>query len=241
MKIGVIGSGLIGGAVARLASAAGHQVMIANSRGPETLEDLAKEIGARAVWASEAATARDIVVLSIPFPAVASLAPKLFAHTPEGAAIVDTNNYYPRARDGVIAEIEGGVLESEWVAGQIGRPVIKAFNMIKARSLATDGAPRGTPFRGAIGVAGDDASQKALVSTLIDQIGFDVVDAGPISESWRLHPGTIGYCHGYDALTLRAALAATNRSHIGHYRQEAEDFALAQIKLFGSVDAVGAN
>ncbi len=240
MKIGVIGAGLIGGTVARLARLAGHDVVIANSRGPETLMALAQEIGARAVPVREAAMAGDIVVLSIPQRAVASLSPELFAAAPAGAAIVDTGNYYPQTRDGIIAGIDGGMLDSEWVAGKIGRPVVKAFNMIKAHSLATRGTKPGTPGRIAIAVAGDDVDQRVCVAALIDQIGFDAVDAGPLAESWRLQPGTIGYCHNYDALTLRAALAATNKSWIAHYRQESDAFATEQVKLFGSIAAVGA-
>ncbi len=239
MKIGVIGAGLIGGSIARLASAAGHEVMIANSRGPETLEALAREIGARAVPAREAAMAEDIVVLSIPQLAIASLPPSLFDVTPATAAIVDTGNYYPQTRDGVITEIENGMLDSEWVASKIGRPVVKAFNMIKARSLATGGKPLGTPHRIALGIAGDGMQARARVATLIDQIGFDVVDAGALSESWRLQPGTIAYCHDYDAATLRAALAATtDRSRIAQYRRDADAFATEHVRLLGSIDAV---
>lgn len=240
MKIGVIGAGLIGGTVARLARSAGHEVTIANSRGPETLEAFAREIGAKAVPAREAAMAEDIVILSIPQMAIASLSPNLFAATPRSSAIVDTGNYYPRTRDGVIAEIEGGMLDSEWVASRIGRPVVKAFNMIKARSLATGGSERGAPDRIAIGVAGDDVEQRTRVATLIDQIGFDAVDVGPISESWRLQPGTIGYCHNYDAVTLRAALSATDQSRIAQYRRDGDAFGGELVRLLGSVAAVGA-
>lgn len=238
MKIGVIGVGLIGGAVARLAAAAGHEVVIANSRGPESLEALAQEIGARAATTYEAAAADDIVILSIPQIAIASLPHDLFAATPSTAAIVDTGNYYPQARDGQIAEIEDGLLESEWVAQKIGRPVIKSFNMLKASSLAERGSTSGTPGRIALGIAGDSSPARPLVATLIDQIGFDVVDAGDLSESWRLQPGTIGYCHDYDANTLSAAFAATSREWIAHYRKEADLFALEQIKRLGGIDAL---
>lgn len=238
MKIGVIGAGPVGRAVARLTSAAGHEVMIANSRGPETLEMLAREIGARAVSARDAAMAEDIVVLSIPQSAVASLAPDLFEFTPDTAAIIDTGNYYPKVRDGIITEIEHGMLDSEWVASRIGRPVIKAFNMLLAHSLATCGRKTGTLGRIAIAMSGDSSQAKARVGALIDQIGFDAVDAGQLSESWRLHPGTIGYCHDYDALTLRAALAAANRSCIAHYRQEADAFVIERAKLLRSIQAV---
>ncbi len=220
-KIGVIGTGLIGGTIARLASSAGHEVVIANSRDPETLEAFAREIGARAVFAREAAMADDLVVLSIPQISVASLSPTLFEAAPRTSIIVDTGNYYPRARDGLIAEIENGMPDSEWVASRIGRPIVKAFNMLKARSLATGGREPGAPGRIAIAIAGDDAQARARVATLIDQIGFDVVDGGSLSESWRFQPGTIGYCHDYDALTLRAALAATDQSRIAQYRRRA--------------------
>lgn len=240
MQIGTIGSGLIGGTVARLAALAGHEVLISNSRGPETLQALASEIGARSVTTEEAATAADIVVLSIPQGVVRSLTPALFAATPVAAAIIDTGNYYPSVRDGVVPEIEDGLLDSEWVSSRIGRPVVKAFNMIKASSLAEKGRPSGAPDRIAISIAGDDAEARAKVATLIDQIGFDVVDAGVLSESWRMHPGTIGYCNNYDAITLRAALAAGDQSLIAQYRRMSDAFAAELIKAYGSVDAVGA-
>jgi predicted dinucleotide-binding enzyme len=231
MKIGVIGAGLIGGAVARLASATGHEVVIANSRGAETLQMLAQEIGATAVSAREAAKAVDIVVLSIPFVAVASLAPDLFAATPAGTVIVDTGNYYPVARDGNIAEIDDGM---------IGRPVVKAFSMLKASSLATRGREPGTSGRIAIAISGDDPKATSRVAALIDEVGFDPLDSGPICESWRQQPGTIGYCHDYDALTLRAALAATSQARMAQYRQEADAFAIEQIRLLGSIEALSA-
>lgn len=239
MRIGVIGAGLIGGAVARLTRSAGHEVMIANSRGPETLGELADQIGAKAVSSREAAGASDLVVISIPFAAVASLPADLFAATPARAAIVDTGNYYPRTRDGHIRDIDAGMLDSEWVSRRIGRPVVKAFNMIKAHSLANRGSARGTPGRIAVAVAGDDVEQRRRVATLIDQIGFDPVDAGDLAESWRFQVGTIGYCHDYDALTLGAALAATDRSRIAAYRQDGDNFGSELVKRLGSVDAVG--
>ena len=240
MKMGVIGAGLIGGALARLARAAGHEVAIANSRGPETLEHFAREIGAKAVSVHEAAMAADIVVLSIPPLAVASLPRDLFVATPGTSVVVDTANYYPKARDGLIAEIERGMLESEWVSSRINRPVVKAFNMLKARSLATGGREPGAPGRIGIAISGDDPHANARVAMLIDQIGFDPVYCGPLSDSWRQQPGTIGYCHDYDALTLRAALSATDRSRIAQYRQEADAFAIEQVKLLGSLEALAA-
>ena len=240
MKIGVIGAGAIGKTLARLARSKGHDVTIANSRGPKTIASLAEEIGVTAVTAHQAAMAEDIVVLTIPQKAVLDLSADLFAVKADASVIVDTGNYYPRARDGVIAEIESGMLDSEWVARQIGQSIVKAFNMITATDLATGGRESGTPGRIAIAVAGDELAAKARVSTLIDQIGFDPVDTGALSESWRQQPGTIGYCHGYDATRLRAAMAATDPSRIAEYRQDSDAFGSELVKIFGSAAAAGA-
>ena len=240
MKIGVIGAGAIGKTLAWLARSKGHDVTIANSRGPRTLASLAEEIGVTAVTAHQAATAEDMVVLAVPQRAVLDLPPDLFAVKAEASVIVDTGNYYPKTRDGVIAEIESGMLDSEWVARQIGRPIVKAFNMITATDLATGGRESGTRGRIAIAVAGDELAAKARVSMLIDQIGFDPVDTGALSESWRQQPGTIGYCHGYDAIRLRAAMAATASSRIAEYRQDSDAFGSELVKVFGSAAAAGA-
>lgn len=240
MKIGVIGAGAIGKTLARLARSKGHDVTIANSRGPKTIASLAEEIGVTAVTAHQAAMAEDIVVLTIPQKAVLDLSADLFAVKADASVIVDTGNYYPRARDGVIAEIESGMLDSEWVARQIGQSIVKAFNMITATDLATGGRQSGTHGRIAIAVAGDELAAKARVSTLIDQIGFDPVDTGALSESWRQQPGTIGYCHGYDATRLRAAMAATDPSRIAEYRQDSDAFGSELVKIFGSAAAAGA-
>jgi 8-hydroxy-5-deazaflavin:NADPH oxidoreductase len=240
MKIGVIGAGAIGKTLAWLARSKGHDVTIANSRGPKTLASLAEEIGVTAVTAHQAAMAEDMVVLAVPQKAVLDLSSDLFAVKADASVIVDTGNYYPKTRDGVIAEIESGMLDSEWVARRIGRPIVKAFNMITATDLATGGRESGVRGRIAIAVAGDELAAKACVSTLIDQIGFDPVDTGALSESWRQQPGTIGYCHGYDAIRLRAAMAATDPSRIAEYRQDSDAFGSELLKIFGSAAAVGA-
>ena len=187
MKIGIIGAGMIGGTLARMLVKLGHDVAIANSRGPETLAALASDTGARAVTAAEAARSGDIVIVTIPQKAVADLPSTLFADIPRDVVIVDTGNYYP-ARDGSIPPIEQGQPESAWVADRIGRPVIKAFNTIFFRSLLEKGTPRGTEGRVAIPVAGDAADAKAKVMQLIDELGFDAVDAGGLDESWRQQP-----------------------------------------------------
>lgn len=211
MKIGIIGVGNIGGTLARKLSAAGHEVRVANSKGPEGVRAFAEEIGAAPVDARGAVEGADIVILSIPFPAVAKLPKDLFDGLPESVPVVDTGNYYPALRDPQIPEIDAGQVESLWVAEQIGRPIIKAFNNILAYSLAELGRPRGAADRLAVAVAGDDAKAKSLVSGLVDEIGFDPVDAGELAESWRQQPSTPVYCCDYDADETRRALAAARQ------------------------------
>lgn len=226
MKIGIIGAGMIGATLARRLTALGHEVVIANSRGPETLRELAAETGARAVTAAEAARGGEIVIVTIPQRAVPDLPEDLFAGVPEDVAVVDTGNYYP-ARDGRIAEIDGGLTDSEWVARVLGRPVVKAFNNIIADSLATRGVPAGTPGRVCLSVAGDDRRAKDLVLGLIDALGFDGIDAGTLADSWRQHPGTPAYCRDLDADGLEAALAQADAGQIARYRAQADEAARA--------------
>src|SRR3954469_8935562 len=180
MKIGIIGAGHIGGTLTRRFAALGHDVLVANSRGPETLRDLAAETGARAVTVKEAARGREVVVVTIPLKNVPKLPRDLFAGAAEDVVIIDTGNYYPQ-RDGRIEEIEAGTTESRWTSKQLGRPVIKAFNNIYAKHLLELGKPRGTPDRIALPVAGDDAAAKKVVMDLVDQLGFDPVDAGTLN------------------------------------------------------------
>lgn len=208
MRIGIIGAGNIGSALTRRLTALGHDVRVANSRGPETLADLARETGARAVAAGEAAKDAEIVVVTIPEKNVPLLPKGIVADALAGAAIVDTGNYYPRQRDGRIEAIEGGVPESVWVQSHLGRPVTKAFNNIGARNLLTGALPYGAPHRIALPVAGDDAAAKAVVMALVDALGFDPIDAGPLADSWRQQPGTPVYVQNLDAAGVRQALAA---------------------------------
>lgn len=208
MKIGIVGVGNIGGTLARRLSAAGHEVRVANSKGPESVRAFAEEIGALPVDARGAVQGADVVILSIPFPAVARLPKGLFDDLPASVPVVDTGNYYPGLRDPNIPEIDAGQVESVWVAEQIGRPVIKAFNNILAYSLAELGRPAGTSDRLAVAVAGDDPAAKVLVSGLVDEIGFDPVDAGGLADSWRQQPSTPVYCCDYGVGETRSALAA---------------------------------
>jgi 8-hydroxy-5-deazaflavin:NADPH oxidoreductase len=207
MKIGIIGAGNIGGALTRRFRATGHDVAIANSRGPATLQGLASGMGAHAVSVQEAVRGREVVIITIPEKNVAQLPNDLFSGVPADLVVVDTGNYYPRQRDGRIEPIENGLPESAWVSRQIGRPVVKAFNTIYAQHLLENGKPKGASGRIALPVAGDDAKAKAVVMRLIDEIGFDAVDAGPISESWRQQPGSPVYAEDYDAQGVRRALS----------------------------------
>lgn len=206
MKIGIIGIGSIGGTLARKLSATGHEVRVANSKGEEDVRPFADEIGAIPADAHGAVKGADLVILSIPLPAVAKLPKELFDELDENAPIVDTSNYYPDLRDSHISELDDGKVESVWVSEQIGRPVIKAFNNILAHSLTELGRPPGSPDRIAVAVAGDDAQSMQIIMDIVNEIGFDPVDGGSLSESWRQQPGTPGYCCDYNAETMRKSL-----------------------------------
>jgi predicted dinucleotide-binding enzyme len=218
MKIGIIGAGNIGGTLTRRFTALGHKVFVANSRGPETLADLADETGATPVTVEQAAQAGDVVIVTIPSKNISSLPAGLFAKTPNNVVVVDTGNYYPQQRDGRIDGIENGMTESRWVEQRLGRPVVKAFNNIYAEHLYKLGKPPGTPGRIALPVAGDDAAAKAIVLRLIDELGFDGVDAGGLDESWRQQPGTPIYATDLDANGVQHALAKANKERKPEWR-----------------------
>lgn len=218
MKISIIGAGNIGGTLTRRLTALGHQVSVANSRGPETLTNLAAETGATAVSVTDAPRAGDVVIVTIPEKNIPTLPDGLFAETPENVVVVDTGNYYPQQRDGRIGEIEDGMPESRWVEKQLGRSVVKAFNNIYAEHLGKLGRPEGAPGRIALPVAGDDAAAKAVVLRLIDQLGFDGADAGGLDESWRQQPGTPVYTTDLDADGVRRALARASRERRPEWR-----------------------
>lgn len=208
--IGLIGSGNIGSTVARLAVAAGYDVVLSNSRGPETLSDLVEQLGprARAATPTEAAAAGDIVVVTVPLKAYREVPVEPL----RGKVVIDTNNYYP-SRDGHIAELDekaatsSGLLQAHLPASH----VVKAFNHILSTHLGEHAQPAGTPDRRALAIAGDDAEAKATVARLIDELGFDVVDVGPLAESWRIEPDTPGYGPWLDAKGMRMALTDARR------------------------------
>jgi predicted dinucleotide-binding enzyme len=196
--IGLIGSGHIGSTVARLAVAAGHDVVLSNRRGPETLKDLVAELGehARAATASEAAAAGEIVVVTIPL--------KSYRQVPveplRGKVVIDTNNYYPQ-RDGTIAELEDeSTTVSELLQAHLPESkVVKAFNNINYLMLRELARPAGDPGRSVLAVAGDDAEAKATVSRFLDEIGYDAYDVGPLAEGWRYQRDEPAYADLYSA------------------------------------------
>ncbi len=208
MKIGIIGAGHIGSALAGRLTSLGHSVKIANSRGPQTLTDLANKTGATPATAQEAARDAEIIVVTIPLKNIPELPKDLFEGVPASVPVIDTSNYYPLLRDGNIAELETGDLtESEWVQQHLGRPVLKVFNNIFAANLANNGKPAGTPGRIALLVAGDDAAAKQKAMALVEELGFDAVDGGSLHESWRQQPGSPLYCTDLPADEVRKHLA----------------------------------
>jgi predicted dinucleotide-binding enzyme len=217
MKIGIIGAGNIGGTLTRRLAALGQEVSVANSRGPETLRELAAETGATAVSVTEAACDKDVVVVTIPEKNIPDLPDDLFLGAGD-AVVVDTGNYYPQQRDGRIEAIEEGMVESCWVEQQLGRPVIKAFNNIYADHLRDHGRPAGTPGRIALPVAGDDDGAKAVVMQLINELGFDAVDAGSLDHSWRQQPGTPVYTTDLDTDGVRRALSQASPQRSPQWR-----------------------
>jgi predicted dinucleotide-binding enzyme len=208
--IGIIGAGNIGSQLARLGVQHGYRVVLSNSRGPETLTDLVAEIGdgVTAATAEEAGAAGDIAIVTVPLKNVddVPVAPL------EGKIVIDTNNYYPQ-RDGHIAGLDSaqtttaGLLQAHLPTSK----VVKVFNHIFAADLTTANTPAGTPGRRALAVYGDDADARATVSALVDEFGFDTVDGGPLSESWRSERDQPAYVKAFDADQLRAALAEGKR------------------------------
>jgi 8-hydroxy-5-deazaflavin:NADPH oxidoreductase len=207
MKIGIIGAGHIGGNLARRLTSLGHKVRIANSRGPETLKELETETGATPATDADAVEGAELVILAIPTRSVPELPPRILDARAPGAPIIETTNYYPQQRDGRIDPIEQGMTESRWVSNMIGQPVIKVFNTIQAGPLLEYGKLAGAAGRIALPVAGDDEEAKRKVMELVDDLGFDPLDAGGLDDSWREQPGTPAYLANAPADELRQALA----------------------------------
>jgi predicted dinucleotide-binding enzyme len=209
MNISIIGAGNIGATLATKLSAAGYTVKLANSKGPETIADIARKAGSTAVTSEDALRDAELVILAIPFTAHNSLA-GLLSSLPDTVPVIDTSNYYP-FRDGSIAEVENGMPESVWASARLGHPVIKAWNALLAKTLSDKGLPENAPDRIAVPVAGDDERAKRVAMVLVSETGFDAVDAGSLSESWRQQPGSPAYCTELSVAELKLALTAADK------------------------------
>jgi predicted dinucleotide-binding enzyme len=216
MKIGIIGTGNIGTTLVRKLAQAGHDIKMANSRGAETLKELAEETGAKASTVQEAIKGVDVVILSIPLNKLPGMK-EILAGLPDDVIAADTSNYYP-LRDGHIEALDNGQVESEWVSEQVGKPIIKVWNNVLAATLAEKGQPKGAEGRIALSVAGDDAAAKKIVMSLVEDTGFDAIDGGSIAESWRQQPGTPGYCADQTIEELQSALKAADKTRAPQVR-----------------------
>lgn len=212
MRIGILGTGHIGGTLVKKLSAAGHDVKVANSRGPETIEAALLNNGAHAVTKQEALAGVEAIILSIPLNSIPDLAPML-ASVPDETVVIDTSNYYPW-RDYRIEAIDQGQVESLWVVEQLNRPIAKAWNAIGSASLATKGQPKGTPGRIAIPVAADRDRDRDVAMRLVEDTGLDAVDAGMLAASWRQQPGAPVYCTDLTRDEIGPALAAAERDRL---------------------------
>ena len=226
MKIGFIGAGEIGGTLIRQYSRAGHNVKMTNSSGIEKLKGLAAETGASAVNLADVVTDVDVIVVSIPLIGITTLPQHLFKNTSHNTAIIDTCNYYP-IRDGTIEDIEDRMPESVWVSNQLQRPVIKAYNNILYRSLVDSGLPRGAASRVALPIAGDNKQSKDLVSTLIDDSGFNCLDCGTLQDSWRQQPGSPVYCTDLTLPQLKNSIAKARKELLSQRRELGLKFILS--------------
>jgi len=223
LTAGIIGSANIGSAVARRLHAAGYRVIMANSRGPGSLDDHARKLGIIPGTLDEAAAARDFILIAIPERAVAELPPALFADISPETVILDAGNYYPGIRDGSIPAIDAGLCDSEWVARSIGQPVLKMFNTLHANRIAESFRPAGAADRICLPVAGDDLGAKNKAIAMADAIGFDGIDAGLLADSWRQQPGTPVYCKHLPVGPALEALSLARREDVASNRQEALD------------------
>lgn len=229
MNIGIIGSGAIGGGLASKLVRLGHAVSMANSRGPASLQQQAREIGATAATVEEVTQDKKVIIIAIPQKNVLLLPKNLFTQLPEEVVVLETGNYYPTLRDGVLPELEQHGIDSVWVQEQLGCPVVKVFNSIFATSLMALSRPKGQKDRIALAVSGDSSKAKAVVFKLVDELGFDAFDIGTIAESWKQQPGSSIYCRdiNLDELKRRVAAMGTDWSVmrnviIGKHRADQE-------------------
>src|SRR5438477_5837177 len=219
MKIGVIGTGDIGAVIVRKFRDAGYPVKMANARGPESLKDLGAKTGAIPVSVEQVVQDVDVLFLVVPQKSIPELPKGLLNKARKDTIVIDVGNYYP-FRDGRIDELEHGLTESVWVERQIGRPVVKVLNTIPSKALMAAGRPAGSRDRVALPISGDNPKAKEVVAQLIDRIGFDSVDAGPIVESWRQQPGSPVYCTNPTKEELQLWLKKVDRSSLATDREK---------------------
>ncbi|OPH34899.1 3-hydroxyisobutyrate dehydrogenase [Moraxella lacunata] len=212
MNIAVIGIGQIGGTIAQKLAQAGYNVSVANSKGVDGVRDFADKIGAKACDLDTVGVGTDVLILSLPTPAIADLPKSLWQGLSPDCVVVDTANYYPEFRDKPIDEIDNGMAESVWVSSVVGRDVVKAFNMLLAHSLANLGKNPDRKDRLAMWVAGNDEPAKGRVMTLVEQCGFAPLDGGDLAGSWRQQPNSAGYCCDYTAHELRQSRANSTQT-----------------------------
>jgi 8-hydroxy-5-deazaflavin:NADPH oxidoreductase len=240
MRFGIIGVGPIGSIISKKLVKEGHEVKIADARGIERLEG--KEFAGTAVRVEDAIKNIQVLIISLPTSVMPSIR-NIIDQVSEEVIIVDTSNYYP-FRDGKIEEIENGMVESVWVSNQLGRPVIKAFNNLLAYTLENEGTSEDSR-RIAMSIAGNDPSQKQVVTDVVNELGFDTVDSGSLSGSWRQQPGTPAYCTELTKEELTNALKKANKEKAPLLRDKAmEKFAeLAEKKEgeFSHKDIVNIN
>ncbi|WP_122665714.1 NADPH-dependent F420 reductase [Pseudomonas viridiflava] len=228
MKIGIIGAGNIGTTLARKLAACGHEVKWANSKGPQSIQSLANEIGAHAVTKEEAVCGVDVVILSIPFANYPDLKQTL-SGVSRKTVVIDTSNYYP-GRDGAIKDVDDGKPESVWVSEQIGRPVVKAWNAALAATLADKGQLAGSSTRIALPVAGGDTTAEAIAQDLVEDTGFTALASGSLENSWCQQPGTPAYCTELTLSELKLALQAADKARAPQNR----DALMARFMAAGS-------
>ena len=224
MIIGILGVGHIGKTLALKLSAAGHEVKVANSSGPETISADVLVTGAQAVTAQQALVDVDVIILSIPLNRIPQIAPLLEGVSDE-TVLIDTSNYYP-GRDNKIDSIEAGQVESLWVQEQIGHPIAKVWNAIGSDSFSKKGQSDGSPTRIAIPIAADREIDRKVTMTLVDNTGFDAFNTGSLADSWRQQPGAPGYCTDLTLKELPAAIATAERKRLPKRR----DLAVAAIQ-----------
>lgn len=233
LRIGIIGAGSIGSTIARRLARHGHDVVIANSRGPETIGEAALRTGAQAVTAADAVRGVEVLIVSVPMNRNADIA-EYVRSAPDGAVVIDTSNYYP-ARDGSVRDFEEGVPESVWLSKLFGRPVAKAWNAITSQSFDAKASAPDEPARVAIPVAADRDEDRAIAMQLVEQTGFDAVDAGVLAESWRQQPGSPVYCTDRTRAEMPDWLAAAEKERVPQRRDLAMEVIGDHVRAGGSV------